>query len=143
MNFIPAEPFSCCQRFAIIILIPCVFFSCDHLMMPWCVSVQALANVSTASVSKAPWPSDSMVQIASQLLEFKADPNARDCDGCAALHRAIQCGNAEVFNVLLSNDRCVYLRTPVYQPLSSLLKLFRGYFLHIAGYMLCEILVSL
>ncbi|CAI8027099.1 Rabankyrin-5 [Geodia barretti] len=65
---------------------------------------RALANVSTASVSKAPWPSDSMVHIASQLLEFKADPNARDCDGCTALHRAIQCGNAEVFNVLLSND---------------------------------------
>lgn len=108
----------------------------SHLIMPWCVSVQALANVSTASVSKAPWPSDSMVQIASQLLEFKADPNARDCDGCAALHRAIQCGNAEVFNVLLSNDRCVYAPTPVYQPLSSLLKLFpfHGCFLHAAGY---------
>ena len=67
--------------------------------------VQALATVSTVSVNQAPWPSDSMAHIASQLLEFNADPNARDCDGCSPLHRAIQCGNAEVFNVLLSNDR--------------------------------------
>ena len=59
-----------------------------------------------------------MVHIASQLLEFKADPNARDCDGCTALHRAIQCGNAEVFNVLLSNDRYMYTRTVcIYTPM--------------------------
>ena len=102
-------------------LAKCVFpmlsVSCSHkcaLVYGKCIvhTVQALANVSTASVSKAPWPSDSMVQIASQLLEYKADPNARDCDGATALHRAIQCGNAEVFNVLLSNERYICICTP-------------------------------
>lgn len=66
---------------------------------------QALTTVSTASVSSAPWPSETMEQIASQLLQFKADPNTQDCDGCTALHRAVKCGNAGVFNVLLSNDK--------------------------------------
>ena len=76
-----------------------------YMYICWLLCFQALAAVSTVSVQQAPWPSDSMVHIASQLLEFSADPNTQDCDGCTALHRAIQCGNSEVFNVLLSSDR--------------------------------------
>lgn len=69
------------------------------------VFIKALTTVSTASVPSAPWPSETMEQIASQLLEFKADPNTQDCEGYTALHRAVQYGNAGVFNVLLSNDK--------------------------------------
>ena len=88
-------------------VVPCVLYDvciimCAHVHVS---IMQALTAVSTASVEKAPWPSDSMVQIASQLLEFKADPNSQDCDGSTALHRAVQCGNPEVFNVLLSSER--------------------------------------
>ena len=81
--------------------------SVTGVVIPLCefMCSQALTTVSTASVQKAPWPSNSMVHIASQLLEFKADPNTQDCEGCTPLHRAVQCGNSEVFTVLLSNDR--------------------------------------
>ena len=70
-----------------------------------CINSQALTAVSTVSVQHAPWPSDSMVHIASLLLEYSADPNTQDCDGCSPLHRAVQCGNADVFSVLLSSDK--------------------------------------
>ena len=63
---------------------------------------QALTNVSTVSVQNAPWPSESMAQVSSQLLEFHANPDVQDCEGSTALQRAIQCGNTEVFDVLLS-----------------------------------------
>ena len=65
--------------------------------------LQALANVSSTSVKEAPWPSDSMAQIASLLLEYHANPDSQDPNGCTPLQRAIECGNEDVFTILLTN----------------------------------------
>lgn len=64
---------------------------------------QALTNVSSASVREAPWPSESMAQIASLLLEYHANPDSQDADGCTPLQRALECMNEEVFTILLTN----------------------------------------
>ena len=67
------------------------------------MGTQALTNVSSVPVREAPWPSESMAQIASLLLEYHANPDAQDATGCTPLQRALQCKNEEVFTILLTN----------------------------------------
>lgn len=74
------------------------FFFCSVI-----ISMQALTNVSSVCVREAPWPSESMAQIASLLLEYHANPDAQDCAGYTPLQRAIECKNEEVFTILLTN----------------------------------------
>lgn len=67
------------------------------------MSPQALTNVSTVSVSEAPWPSESLAQIASLLLEYHANPDSQDSAGCTPLQRALECRNEDVFIILLTH----------------------------------------
>lgn len=64
---------------------------------------QALTNVSSVSVREAPWPSESMAQIASLLLEYHANPDSQDSAGYTPLQRAVEYKNEEVFTILLTN----------------------------------------
>lgn len=64
---------------------------------------QALTNVPSAGVKEAPWPSESMAQIASLLLEYHANPDSQDSAGNTPLQRAIQADNEDVFTILLIN----------------------------------------
>ena len=52
---------------------------------------------------EAPWPSESMAQIASLLLEYHANPDAQDAAGYTPLQRALEHKNEEVFTILLTN----------------------------------------
>lgn len=70
---------------------------------------KALTNVSSVAVKEAPWPCESMAQIASLLLEYHANPDSQDSTGFTPLQRAIECRNEEVFNVLLNNQMWVPL----------------------------------
>ena len=45
-----------------------------------------------------------MAAIASLLLEYHANPDAQDSSGYTPLQRAIECGNEDVFTILLSNQ---------------------------------------
>lgn len=79
-----------------------------HYMSTLCLCLsplfsQALTHVSAVSVREAPWPSESMAQIASLLLEYHANPDSQDAAGYTPLQRALECKNEEVFTILLAN----------------------------------------
>lgn len=59
--------------------------------------------MSAVSVREAPWPSESMAQIASLLLQYNANPDSQEAGGYTPLQRAIECRNEEVFTILLAN----------------------------------------
>ena len=65
--------------------------------------LQALTNVSSVSVREAPWPSETMAQIASLLLEYHANPDSQDAGGYTPLQRTVECKNEDVFTILLAN----------------------------------------
>lgn len=85
-----------------------------HLISSYSPS-RALSDMPSGG--KTSWPSDHMAQVASLLLEYGANPDAQDCFGNTAMHRAVQSKNEEVFNVLLNHDRyvciCMHLCTYV------------------------------
>ena len=64
---------------------------------------QALTTVSMAAVKEAPWPSESMAQIASLLLQYHANPDSQDSNGYTPLQKSIECNNDDVFTILLIN----------------------------------------
>ena len=73
-----------------------------HLISSYSPSL-ALSSMPTGGQTS--WPSEHMAHIASLLLEYGSNPDAQDCFGNTALHRAVQSKNEEVFNVLLNHSR--------------------------------------
>ncbi len=59
--------------------------------------------MSSVAVKDAPWPTESMAQIASLLLEYHANPDSQDLTGATPLQRAITASNEDVFTILLTN----------------------------------------
>ena len=63
----------------------------------------AVSQLSSSPIKEAPWPSESLAEVANLLLEYHANPDAQDDKGFTPLQRAIEYNNNEVFDVLLKN----------------------------------------